>query len=266
MSDIVPVTGQTILVDSPLFQADPLPVALQGTQRKLCKLVAKQRTNFLRNIYEIGRIAQEGLDAYEATHSHYGMGLVDQLAEEVGLSARTLRYSLKLVETFSPKEFADLISNPKISWSHVIQLMSIEPPERRQQLLDRTIQESWSSDDLNAAILIAYGRRQSSGGRKPAVPKNLNQALSRISKAAQKFRNAMELSWFGDAFDVPSTICDTPPEEITATLKERTAECATLLEAIAERARENATRLRAPLPWIEEVLACQVENPQGRAE
>lgn len=139
------------------------PVALPQLTQEIVSLVhaAKQRAAIAVNAeltllyWSVGqRIRQEILKGERA---EYGQNIISNLSQTLtqhfgkGWSKRNLAQMIKFAEIFTDAQIVQTLS-AKLSWSHFIQLLSIEDQLKREFYLSMAVQERWSTRTLDERI------------------------------------------------------------------------------------------------------------------
>lgn len=100
------------------------------------------------------RIRQEILKGERA---EYGQNIISNLSQTLtqhfgkGWSKRNLAQMIKFAEIFTDAQIVQTLS-AKLSWSHFIQLLSIEDQLKREFYLSMAVQERWSTRTLDERI------------------------------------------------------------------------------------------------------------------
>lgn len=138
-------------------------IALPQLTQDIVSLVhaAKQRAAIAVNAeltllyWSVGqRIRQEILKGERA---EYGQNIIANLSQTLtqqfgkGWSKRNLAQMIKFAEIFTDAKIVQTLS-AKLSWSHFIQLLSIEDPLKREFYLSMAVQERWSTRTLDERI------------------------------------------------------------------------------------------------------------------
>ena len=138
-------------------------LALPQLTQEIVSLVhaAKQRAAIAVNAeltllyWSVGqRIRQEILKGERA---EYGQNIIANLSQTLtqhfgkGWSKRNLAQMIKFAEIFTDAQIVQTLS-AKLSWSHFIQLLSIEDQLKREFYLSMAVQERWSTRTLDERI------------------------------------------------------------------------------------------------------------------
>ena len=122
---------------------------------------AKQRTAIAVNseltmlYWQIGRLIH--LDVLEKKRADYGQTVIADLAKALtqsfgrGWSKRNLQQMVKFAEVFSDPKIVQTVS-AQLSWSHFVQLSSIDDELKREFYLTFAVQERWSTRTLDERI------------------------------------------------------------------------------------------------------------------
>ncbi|MFH0986347.1 MAG: DUF1016 N-terminal domain-containing protein [Candidatus Omnitrophota bacterium] len=137
---------------------DQLVSAIRGARAearvRVEKAVERER---VREAWEIGRL----IDAHVLQHKEradYAEHVLGRLSGDLGMSGRELYYSLRFYRAYPILPRAS-----KLSWSEYRDLLSVNDPEERQTLAERTEKENWTRGRLREEI------RNVTRGEKPIL-------------------------------------------------------------------------------------------------
>jgi hypothetical protein len=239
---------------------------LQPTYEELRELFGGLARHCALEDYRVGQIVVGVWEKIRALRSDIGgeraLGFLALMLE---IHPRVLYTCRKIAGMYSPEEFEELVSRQPITWPHVVSLSTVADPVRRKELADRTVQEQWTSDELARQISGEKRALPPKPARRPGVPRNFRQGLSRVLKGSQAYENYLEQAWFSEAFDLAAEIPQVPPDQWTPEIREEVARGAAFLERIGKRASQNAARLAQGLQWIDTDLA-HTERQKQEAE
>lgn len=140
----------------------------------------------IQTYWQIGkRIAEEEL----TERANYGDSILVDLAEDLDIDEDTLRRSVDFFHAYE-------ISAPRsvnLTWSHYKALLAISSPEERNFYENKASQESWTKEDLLAAI-----RRDAFSQEKGAGGKARKYSLKRPVEATYVYRALVEKIVDGD--------------------------------------------------------------------
>ena len=201
--------------------------------------------------YELGKLVME-LD--ELTHqSVHGRSPMEMLAGDLGVNARTLYLCARLARAVPEDEFQRLIK-PPVCWDHIRTLINQGQLDRLEHWVERITQEQLSAKDVEFELREGMRSQRDGSGRRPMVPKNLKSGLNQLHASCNKFLRRLNLSLFGDEFDLVDELRNTPPDELAEDMQTTYAQAAGRLEAIATNATEQAKRMRESIEWFNEVF------------
>src|SRR5262245_12325768 len=159
--------------------------------RGLCR--GHNRADLLRR-YDLGLAVQEVYDDETRNGAdRYGAHAVEKICRALGSADSSLVQSaLRLAQAYPRAEVERLAalrtaSGEPVTWAHVRLLMHVDPPARREQLLRRVLEESWTSDDLSREVVRPQGAGTPSRGRPLAAPRNFGGAIRQQAAAAENF-------------------------------------------------------------------------------
>ncbi|QEI05810.1 DUF1016 domain-containing protein [Pigmentiphaga aceris] len=119
----------------------------------------------------------------------YGTALLDQLGQQLshefgrGFEARNLRRMVKFAQAFRDAEIVTTLS-AKLSWSHLVAIVALKPPQARQFYAWRAAQDGWSVRELAKQIeRKVFERSEIASAQVPAAPLSAEgQAPNQIFK------------------------------------------------------------------------------------
>lgn len=133
----------------------------------------------------------------------YGQSVVAQFARDSGLNEDTVRKARAFADPvggYTPAELDELCDEitdagsrhadsdfSVFRVSHLIRLLSVGPKRRRKAMQGRAVGEGWSTSRLEAEIARVFGTRRA-GGRKPAVPRTLEEWLALAERTCESWR------------------------------------------------------------------------------
>lgn len=159
-------------------------------------LLNKESECVIRARYEIGLIVTE---VYET----WGSKTVDKLSTALGRNKNILYKAKAFVEVFSEDDLYKLLEMKNenglpLNWSHIEALLVNMTDDLREQLLDKTLNENWTSTELAKKITEALnGPRGNSSGRPFTKPKNFDGYLDSIITTADVWTKKAEQVWLG---------------------------------------------------------------------
>jgi hypothetical protein len=248
------------------IEIENLPRPLKERCEKILPLVDDTVLTVLVNKYRIGEhVIKAGseMDEYAAnipTYRKIADRHVEHMAAALGLHKRTLYDCLRLVQTYSREEYQALISSPWITWEHVIYLLNAGGEPLRAEMQQKIEAEGWSPKEVQAAIHAHWGNRRQGSGRLPAVPKNIDVALHRLTKNGVTFTRYVDEACCCDKFDIATKIGETPPDEITDQTLQQLTECKATIESVGDSVRKGKQSLQRAEERVEQVLRVRAEQ------
>ena len=208
--------------------------------------------------YRLGQLVHE-VKSESNGDKYYGRAAIKTIAKALGRDrAGELYECLRLVEAFTKDEFEALAvvvleDGRPLCWSHIRLLCSVVDRRERQRLLERTVAESLTADELAHAVRTALGRPETNRGATPKRPKTLDDAVKHQSRCADDLLNRATKSWHDD-HSVTAFAQTLAPNEITheraqslRALAETMRRLAKEAEARAQEAEEEYRRFEAAL-------------------
>jgi hypothetical protein len=251
--------------EMPLSQLlGPLPEELKPLAEELKPRFAKLTRENAQGHHEIGHILRQEIGRIEAEsraqgRSTYGLKVFDRLGIEMDIRPRILRDCVQAADAFSPQEFQSQIVDRGLTWSHARLLAVVADAKTRQSLVEKTVVDGLSADELGHLIVNDKPKKPRGPGRGVATPRNLREAIDRLRSGSKAFRNILDVL-FGEAFDLPTAIQNLPPDAFTQQCRAAVAECADHLAALEQIVQTAGQRLKAKLEHIDICIAAQTEQ------
>jgi len=171
--------------------SEPARQVLQDIEAKLRQGVQ----NVILTHYDIGA----RIDCVVSNPDEYGAQAIKDIAEYLNLEGGpTLLYSLRNFSRTFSREFVHehssrVMANGKyLTLTHWLKLAQVSGFAKQKQLLNKTIENGWSANDLEREVRSlpdADKRHKRSGGRRPALPKSPMAGLQMFYSIAQKLAN-----------------------------------------------------------------------------
>ncbi|MFC1596742.1 DUF1016 N-terminal domain-containing protein [Planctomycetota bacterium] len=248
--------------------AAELPEELHNTYQELREVADTAVNHMLSSYYRIGEIVERDSELIREANRNAGLRrseLFEQLAAALGWNSKTLRDCQRFVKTFDKREFQSLLDQP-VNWAHVRLLLSIPTRPERKQLLDATVQNGWTADDLAREIIRLKGNRREGSGRGRAVPANVGKALCRLLTNGDRYLKDAQSILFGADYDIATEIAQGPPDHLTEATQNQALQAIQMLENIASDAQENANRIRQTMGRFDRVFAAREEDHENEED
>lgn len=130
------------------------------------------------------RLSSEVLGGERAA---YGTQLIDQLGAQLaqefgrGFEARNLRRMVKFAQAFPAPEIVSTLST-KLSWSHLVAIVSLKTTQAQQFYASQAAQEGWSVRELAKQIERKAFERTALASAQAPVPQAADAAPSQVFK------------------------------------------------------------------------------------
>lgn len=240
---------------------ESLPEDLRELYHELRDVLNELNKHDLEKYFETGEIFNRG---YEEIASRYkkagqklrGADVTGSLGRALGIHPRLLSHCRKLVKTYSRADYDALIRH-RASWSHIVHLIGVRDEGLRRELERKLLAEKLTAGQLKAAIQEKLGKRRVGSGRTPIIPGNVDDALTRLLDASDRYLKVCH-GLFGPPFNLAKAITESPGAEMTAALREKLTRTADLLDQVASNITEHARGLRDGVEWIDSGCAGEV--------
>ena len=250
----LPMVPEEISQSYALLNADArdLLVRLQSKIEAGVKAMLNQR-------YAIGELLVKA----EEDPEKYGDNVVSSFEIILGIPSGTLHRSLRVVQTFNKKEFADITSRRTASgnvltFEHLYFLTRAIEADR-PRLIRTALEEDWSSRELASEISVTTGSQsvtRLNAGRPLKTPTSPLAGMQSARKAVTKVLRGAD-TWVEFGF---KAMQNTPPDKV----KEKTVEVAQeTYDAIVDaeyRIKEMKSEARKTLRRCQKAYASNIKN------
>lgn len=143
-----------------------------------------------------------------------------------------------------------------LSYSHIRQLLAVRDPQRRQELLNRCLEECWTSSELGAAVQTDNGGKQTNNpnGRGIAVPKDAETVIGQMIDFADDFESRNIKVWKDPRHSVAAQVERLEPIQYTETLAKQLGELAHRMRLLANEANARAEEAERKYEEVTRVL------------
>jgi hypothetical protein len=198
----------------------------------------------------------------------YGRHAIDRICRLLRWDDGLIRTALRFVQTYTPEDLDRLCSLvlPKgepLTWSHVRALVQVRDAGQRQQLLDRTVAEGWTCDQLGHEMRRLAERPANDGrGRPPRLPRHFDDAVAQQQESAERWDRLHTKVWITARHSLAAQAAQLRPEEVTDERLREAGQLAAQLRPVADEARAQAGQADEVVRGFERVLEAR---PRARA-
>lgn len=177
----------------------------------------------------------------------YGERAFKKIARFSGEDEGMLRTCVRMAQTWTKAqltEITEMVMMDKvtpISYSHVRWLLTIDTPQGRQEALNKTLENCWSSAELSKYIQELYNRPKSNAGR-TAAPKTLDGLILQQRQYAEDFEGRYAKIWSHEQYSLAAQVQKLKPEQVTEELAQRVGELAARQRQLATQANDMAAK------------------------
>jgi hypothetical protein len=186
-------------------------------------------------------------DVADNNGSVYGARAVEAIKKALGWDDGVIYQALRVAGAFTPEQIEDMArmrtpGGRPLSLSHVVALAGVEDEGRRRNLLDRTVQEGWTTRKLvNAAACGAEsGTARERRGRPLARPKDFDAALDQQAHFAQNFLDRDGQVWSRPEHSLSAKARELDTADFTHERAERLKRHAEQMNRLARMAKERS--------------------------
>jgi hypothetical protein len=228
--------------------------ALREKAKEVREWLEAETHHSLLSRYRLGLILR---DVEEDEQSHggerYGEDAVNRLRALLPWEDGIIRIALRFVRAYSQEEAERLAqlrtrNGQPLAWSHVRCLVQVDDRQEREELLDRTVAENWTSLRLAEEVKAYHEEKNPSNRGRPLTrPKTFDAVLHQQQGLADRFIERSEQVWADGDHSLTRRFTELTPDERT---EERVEE----LEAHVERLRRLRDAVEKRLREAEAVL------------
>ena len=198
--------------------------------------------------YELGLLVKEVHDdeLSNGGDGRYGSQAMKKLCAALPWAKSALYESLRLANTYTREQAGELVemhlrSGESLTWSHVRTLAMIHDKNTRAELLQRTVEENWTADELGKELERRY---QLQSPKKPrrvlAPPSSLSGLIQQQRAYAEDFLKRDESAWKAEGCGLMDRLQELPTEEFTEEGASELKEHAERLRQVAKAAEQEA--------------------------
>jgi hypothetical protein len=221
----------------------------------------KEVDHTLRSRYELGLMAKE---LYEDEKNNggklYGRNAMGRICKILCWDDGLIRLALRFVQAYSPADLERLCgivlpSGEPLTWSHVRALVALPSAAQRKELLEKTIVEGWTCNELALEIKHLPDRPGKDGrGRPPRMPKDFDVAVAQQQQSADKWDRHYTRVWGATNHSLETEAAKLPPEEVTEKRLRQAQELAYQLRRVADQAQKQAEKAEEVVHEFERIL------------
>jgi hypothetical protein len=221
----------------------------------------KEVDHTLRSRYELGLVAKE---LYEDEKKNgcklYGSNAIGRICKILCWDDGLIRLALRFVQAYSPADLERLCgivlpSGEPLTWSHVRALVALPSAAQRKELLERTMAEGWTCNELALEIKHLPDRPGKDGrGRPPCMPKDFDVAVAQQQQSADKWDRLHTRVWGATNHSLVTHAAKLPPEEVTEKRLRQAQELAYQLRRVADQAQKQAEKAEEVVHEFERIL------------
>jgi hypothetical protein len=149
-----------------------------------------------------------------------------------------------------------------LSYSHMRQLLAIKDEQTRHELLNRCLEECWTSSQLGVAVQELNGGKQSNNpnGRGVAIPANAETVIGQMIDFADDFESRNIKVWKDPRHSVAAQVEKLEPIQYTEDLAKKLGELAHRMRQLANEANARAEEAERKYEEVNRVLKMGTEE------
>jgi hypothetical protein len=224
-------------------------------------LLRKEVDHMLRSHYELGLQVKELYDDAKKNNGKvYGKNAIGGICKLLNWDDGLIRAALRFVNTYSQEDLERLCSArlPKgqpLTWSHVRALVPLDKAAERQELLDRTVAEGWTCNQLALEIKrMGDGPAGDGRGRPPRLPKDFDGAVAQQQESAERWDRLYDRVWAKEDRSLVTQAAKLSEDEVTEERLHQARELAWQLRRVAEQAAKQAEKAEEVVQEFERIL------------
>ena len=252
---------------SPEYLINHIEDALQAKIDQINQLIQSDNRNIIMARYELGLLVQEIYDdtTDQGGDRRYGDKAMQKLCIAIPWCRSLLYETLLLVQHMSREEAERLStlhtkSGQPIFWTHVRILSGVTNPKSRNELLEHTLQEDWTCEELGKAVMQLKEPNETVGARKAKGPRNLNGMIEQQQAYADHFLERAERVWNNPEQSLTNLCLDMPAEKYTQEGANKLKGLAGRLRLVAQEAEKRAQEAeKAFKEYLNILVAAKIE-------
>lgn len=228
----------------------------------------------LQGRYDLGREVKALYDeeAKKTGTGSYGRRFIEGLCKVFGWDKGVVYGALTIVENFTEEQIAALCDRPMangrlVPYGHLLALAKMSAKRARESLLNKTIEQSWSRDDLEDAIYQSTtGRKkEETRGRPLNVPKDLRGLLRQQEQSAEQFVQRATKVWAERRNSFMGQVELLPEDQVTIDQVKKLRKHVEVLRKLVASANEQAAEADRAADYLQAKLtASQEAKPASR--
>lgn len=244
---------------------------LRAAYKRFQKVITERSTENVMWFYSLGRDVvhiqdhpEEYLTPEEQARHENPIAILEYVLGAKTVAAQTMSRAAQFVEAYSTADRDALLAlrSPldkdwRITWAHVIQLVSITDATLREKVAAAAAEQALSPSALRMAIRKKYGGQRKAGGRKLSWPKSIAGQVYQVRDITRLFVERCEKTWAGKQNNVYQNLLNQPPESYTSETRQDVQAIVDAMELAAEKAKEQAKQARGVLAHIDK---CRESN------
>jgi hypothetical protein len=232
---------------SPDRRVERMNAALKAKVEEIQQWFTRECKRSLESRYKLGLLVKPLYDD-ETEHGskRYGERAIETLRLALKWQEDLIPSTLRLVRSYSPAEFKQLTelrneAGKPLTWSHVRILVQVGDPSKREDLLQRTLRENWTSDQLTYEYKrLVKQDRPTKRGRSLVRPKDLDGVVRQQATLADEFLERAQKVWRVSDDSLTRHYQELAPSEHTVERAQMLKDHATRLRRLAQEAEERA--------------------------
>lgn len=181
---------------------------LKKAVKKIADIIGSTASSSIVAVWSVGEIVNEIYNNIE----EYGENALQQVASYFGVTIDTLDNYRSIYNSFSKEKIIEVSKSTQkmiqnfgrsLTMSHLIFLSWVKDQETRYQLVDQTIENGWTADELRERIKVdslAPFKRTNKGGRPYKKFSTLLQCLQNVIKHTQSFTKRFNEMWLDNEY------------------------------------------------------------------
>lgn len=259
-------------VDAPISDVRQKIVAefnqtLLALYQKVNERFSQLSTGVLLVMWQIGEFVT--MVKNDTDGAKYGENAITRLAAALGRSTAELYNACTLRQNYSKEEITQisktqLANGDYVSWRHMQILCQITSGEDRKKMLDKTVAEGWTSDELSNAINKAGTRvvkHHRKGGRAVGMPKTPFAAAKQVVRELGRLNKRVPV-WVSSLVD---KLDGAPADDLDTAVQKAVQEALTVAETAQAEFDNLVTRLKATAQHVDTTLersSAKLEKPE----
>jgi hypothetical protein len=199
--------------------------------------------------WELGNLIKEiEDDCVNHQGRRYGIHAIEEISRFFGWDKTVIYNSLRLAKEYAEEEIDELCERrlpdgQLLSYSHLMSVITLRREERKK-LIDRAVEESWTSDQLARVVIkgkeSGNSQKDDKRGRPIGKPRTFDLVLAQMEAFADDFMGRAVVVWDSEEHSLDAKARDFAMEDWTPERAQNLKTVAEKLQKVSEMSKKLA--------------------------